>query len=81
LKFAEAQHALARRLRERALPVVLFHQAKQAFETDWIHYLTVIELGAGVLGFIPDIFERTGLKSSDAVHMARARSGSGTFFD
>ena len=39
---------------------MLFHEAKRAFETDWIHYLTVIELGAGVLGFIPDIFEQTG---------------------
>lgn len=29
-------------------------------------------LGAGVLGFIPDIIERTELKSSDALHLASA---------
>lgn len=72
LTFAEVHHAFARRLREKGISVVDFHRAREAFETDWITYLTVIELGAGVLSFVPDIFERTSLKSSDAVHLASA---------
>ena len=37
---------------------------------DWVHPLTVIELGPNIMGFIPEIFERTTLRSSDAVHLA-----------
>ena len=72
LTFAEVHHALARRLKEKALSTAAFNEARQAFESDWINYLTVIELGSGVLSFIPEIFERTTLKSSDAVHLASA---------
>lgn len=72
LTFAEVHHALARRLKEKGISVVDFHKAKGAFETDWITYLTVIEMGAGVLSFVPEIFQRTSLQSSDAVHLASA---------
>jgi hypothetical protein len=49
-----------------------FRQAKQNFEMDWMNQLTVIELRHNILGFIPEIFARTALKSSDAVHLASA---------
>jgi hypothetical protein len=39
---------------------------------DWMNQLAVIELGPNILGFIPEIFERTLPKSSDAVHLASA---------
>lgn len=72
LTFAEVHHSISRKLREKALSVVASREAKEVFEVDWINHFTVIELAVGVLGFIPEIFERTTLKSSDAVHLASA---------
>lgn len=72
LTFAEVHHAISRKLREKAPSVVASREAKEVFEVDWTNYFTVIELAVGVLGFIPEIFERTTLKSSDAVHLASA---------
>jgi predicted nucleic acid-binding protein len=72
LTFAEVHHALANKLKDKTLSAVAFHQAKQNFEMDWMNQLTVIELGPNILGFIPEIFERTLLKSSEAVHLASA---------
>jgi hypothetical protein len=37
-----------------------------------VNQLTIIELGPNILGFVPEIFARTLLKSSDAVHLASA---------
>ena len=39
---------------------------------DWVHQLTVIELGPNIMGFIPGICERTTFRSSDAVHLANS---------
>lgn len=72
LTFAEVHHSLSRKHKENSLSAAQFVQAKRVFETDWLNYLTVIELGAGVLGFVPEIFRRTTLKSSDAIHLASA---------
>lgn len=72
LTFAEVHHSICRKLKEKALSLAASRGAKEAFDGDWIHHFTVIELAVGVLGFIPDILERTTLKSSDAVHLASA---------
>ena len=72
LTFAEVHHALANKLKAKTLSAVAFHQAKQSFEMDWMNQLTIIELGPNILGFTPEIFARTALKSSDAVHLASA---------
>ena len=72
LTFAEVHHALANKLKDKSLSPVAFDQAKQSFEMDWINQLTIIELAPNILGFVPEIFERTLLKSGDAVHLASA---------
>jgi hypothetical protein len=43
---------------------------------DWENQLAVIELGTNILSFVPGIFERTVLMSSDAVPLAQAAAAS-----
>ena len=72
LSYVEVQRALTTKLKDKTLSRVAFDQAKRNFEADWTVGLTIVELGANVLLFVPDILEHTDLRSGDAIQLASA---------
>ncbi len=71
LTFAEIHAALARRKRDKSLPLREFGRSRRKFDSDWVVRLSPIDLGPGVLRIVRDIVN-LGLKSADAVHLASA---------
>lgn len=72
LTFAEVHHAFVRKFKDKTVSRAAFDQTKRSFETDWTVGLTIVELGSNVLLFIPEMLERTNLRSSDAIQLASA---------
>jgi predicted nucleic acid-binding protein len=71
LTFAEIHAALARRMKDKSLPLPEFHRARRKFDSDWVLRLSPIDLGPGVLSIVRDVVT-LGLKGADAVHLASA---------
>ena len=70
--YAEILATLARRLRENPRLKRQTELLRKEFREDWMFGLTVVELAAGVLLFIPSLVDKYPLKGSDAIHLASA---------
>ena len=69
LAYTEARAALARRRRERVLTAREFAAAKNAFETDWPHYLA-LEVTPSLCRDAGELAERYRLRAYDSIHLA-----------
>ena len=74
LTYAEIHTALARKLKDRTLPVIEHHRAASRFESEWKTYLGRIELKPGVLAIVANLVKKHPLKTADAIHLASAIS-------
>jgi predicted nucleic acid-binding protein len=74
LGYAEILATFARRLRENARLMRQTELLQKQFRDDWAFELTRVELGVGVLLFIPGLVGKYPLKGSDAIHLASALS-------
>jgi predicted nucleic acid-binding protein len=74
LGYAEILATFARRLRENARLKRQTELLQKQFRDDWAFELTRVELGVGVLLFIPGLVGKYPLKGSDAIHLASALS-------
>jgi hypothetical protein len=72
LTYAEIHAFLARRTREESLTVREATAIHDRFDADWVLSWSPVELGAGVLGFVPAIVRADSLRGADAVHLASA---------
>lgn len=72
LTYAEIHAILARRTRDKYLSAAESAAVHDRFDTDWVLSLSSIELGVGVLGFVPDLVRTHPLKGADAVQLASA---------
>ena len=72
LTYAEVHAILARRTREKLLSTNEAAAVHDRFDTDWGFSLNAIELGVGVLGFVPGIVKAHPLRGADAVQLASA---------
>lgn len=72
LTYAEIHAILARRTREKLLSAEEAAEVHDRFDTDWVLSLSPIELGVGILGFVPAIVRAHPLRGADAVQLASA---------
>lgn len=72
LGYAEILATFARRLRENPRLKRQTELLRKEFRDDWMFELTLVELAAGVLLFIPSLVDKYPLKCSDAIHLASA---------
>jgi predicted nucleic acid-binding protein len=72
LTYAEIHATLARRTRKKLLSLDEAALVHDRFDTDWVLSLSLIELGVGVLGFVPAIVKAHPLRGADAVQLASA---------
>ncbi len=72
LSYAEIHAMIRRRLAEKLLSERETSQLQDQFDADWLYSFTAVELNAGVLVAIRDMFQHVYVRGADAVHLGSA---------
>ncbi len=72
LTYAEIHATFARRAREKLLSAEEAAAVQDEFHADWVLSIGPIELGTGVLAFVPGLVRGFPLRGADAIHLASA---------